>query len=227
MLRALWLGAETENTIRLEAVIRHSNPAILLDIGCDIGTRSLSMSECARAKMTVGVEIVESRARLARENGIIVVLCDINQGLPFQSCSINIVFSNQVIEHVADVDVFMGEGSRVLAKGGRMVFSTENLSSWHNIIATIVGWQPFSLTNVSMRRLGIGNPLAMLRGSALEWRSWMHVRVFSYRGLIELCDEYGLIDIKAHGAGYFPFPARFARWDPRHAVFLIVESTKI
>lgn len=226
-LQALWFGAEKENTNRLEYAVREAMPEVMLDVGCDVGTRSVRMSKCARAKMVVGAEIVESRAKSARNNGVAVVICDINTGFPFQSGSIQLVISNQVIEHVLDVDVFLSESCRVLAKNGRIVFSTENLSSWHNICATILGWQPFSLTNVSVRRLGIGNPLAMLRGSILEWRSWMHVRVFSFRGLLELCEEYGLENIKAHGAGYFPFPAWVGRYDPRHAVFLIIEAEKM
>ena len=89
--------------------------------------------------------------------------------------------SNQVIEHLADTDVFVAEIARVLEPGGYAVISTENLASWHNVFALVFGWQPFSLTNVSATCMGLGNPLAVHR--AEEWQyhaSWQHRRVFAY-----------------------------------------------
>jgi hypothetical protein len=98
------------------------------------------------------------------------------------------------------------------------VVSTENLASWHNIGALILGWQPFSLTNVSYRSLG--NPLSLHRGKTWPWESWQHVRVFAYRGLRELFEAHGFMVEAVLGAGYFPLPSAFGRSDPRQAMFL-------
>jgi 2-polyprenyl-3-methyl-5-hydroxy-6-metoxy-1,4-benzoquinol methylase len=138
-----------------------------------------------------------------------------------------VVISNQVIEHLADTDIFVAEIARVLRPGGYTVISTENLASWHNVAALVLGWQPFSLTNVSAKRMGLGNPLALHRGEAWEYAvSWQHRRVFAYRGLAELLEAHGLEVESVRGAGYYPLPGRVAEWDVRHAAFLALRARK-
>jgi len=111
--------------------------------------------------------------------------------------------------------------------GGYAVVSTENLSSWHNVGALVLRWQQFSLTNVSARRMGLGNPLAVHRGEAWEYpSSWQHRRVFAYRGLVELFEAHGLAVETVRGSGYYPLPRRVAEWDPRHAAFLSLRARK-
>ena len=85
--------------------------------------------------------------------------------------------ANQVIEHLYETDSFVNEIPRVLRKDGYAVISTEALSSWHSVFALILGWQPFSLTNISDKKLGLGNPLALHRGELATAVSWRHVRV--------------------------------------------------
>jgi 2-polyprenyl-3-methyl-5-hydroxy-6-metoxy-1,4-benzoquinol methylase len=48
-----------------------------------------------------------------------------------------------MIEHLRDTDGFMIELQRVLKPGGIAVISTNNLASWHNIVALMLGAQPF------------------------------------------------------------------------------------
>jgi hypothetical protein len=111
-----------------------------------------------------------------------------------------------VVEHLRDTDLLVSEVFRILRPRGYAVVSTENLASWHNIASLLFGWQPFSLTNVSHQSGGIGNPLALHRGEAFEWKSWEHLRVFAYRGLAELFAAHGFIVESIAGAGYFHFP---------------------
>lgn len=103
--------------------------------------------------------------------------------------------------------------------------STENLASWHNIFSLLFGWQPFSLTNVSGHRLGIGNPLALHRGENLSFSSWQHIRVFAYQGLKEIFEVHGF-KVKILGAGYYPLPNLLAKLDLRHAAFLTIKAIK-
>jgi len=105
------------------------------------------------------------------------------------------------------------------------VISTENLASWHNIFSLLFGWQPFSLTNVSGHRLGIGNPLALHRGEKLSFSSWQHIRVFAYQGLKEIFEVHGFKVKKILGAGLL-LPNFFARVDPRHVAFLTIKVRK-
>lgn len=131
------------------------------------------------------------RGRACRARGIEVHECDLKVILPFADQTFDLVHANQVIEHVPDVDLFISEIFRVLKPGGRAIISTENGSSWHNIGAAVLGWQIFSLTNVSNRAAGLGNPLSLMRGGAVPFASWTHEVIFNYRGLTEFLTVHG------------------------------------
>lgn len=200
---------------------------VLLDIGCDDGVFTLDLAAAAQASRVCGVEIVEERGAMAGEKGIDVRFGDIMSGIDFPAQTFDVIHANQVIEHVSNVDFFASEIKRLLRPGGVAIISTENASSWCNIGASILGWQQFSLTNVSALENGVGNPWALHRGDRIELSSWTHKTVFNYRGLIEFLSLHGLTMVSCRGAGYFPFPWQLGRWDPRHAHFLtlVLQST--
>jgi SAM-dependent methyltransferase len=193
----------------------------LLDLGCDAGGRTVWVAERLAVDEMHGVEIDPDRAELARAKGIEVVSADLSERLPFDDESFDLVMSNQVIEHVPDTDSFVGEAFRVLRPGGCAIVSTENLSAWHNVGSLVLGWQPFSLTNVSEVSKGIGNPLGIHRGEPGERRG--HLRVMAPRGLRELFETHGFRVEALVGAGYFPLPRALARLDVRHAAFLTIK----
>jgi hypothetical protein len=89
-----------------------------------------------------------------------------------------------------------------------------------------MGWQIFSLTNVSGLARGIGNPLALHRGSPEELPSWRHKTIFNYRGLLEIMEIHGLTVTDVRGAGYHPLPAQVGRFDARHSHFITVKAVK-
>jgi len=197
----------------------------LLDIGCDDGVRTLVFARSAGATEIYGFEAVPERAEQARERGITVSIGDAAGVLPYDDAFFDAVVSNQVIEHVNDTDGFVRECRRVLKPGGVAVVSTENLASWHNVFALVLGWQPFSLTNVSDSTGGLGNPLALFRGMPhTQPASWQHMRVFAYQGLRELFEEHGFTVSNVLGAGYYPLPATVGRRAPRHAAFLTLAA---
>ena len=199
----------------------------LVDLGCDDGERTLRFAAAARAADVHGVELASASAEAARARGITVTEADLNEELPFDDACFDVVVSNQVLEHVADTDVFVSEVVRLLRPGGLAAVSTENLASWHNVAALVLGWQPFSLGNVTSRRAGLGNPLAVHRGEVPGAASWQHERVFSYRGLRELFEAHGLAVRNVLGAGYYPLPAAAGRLEPRHAAFLTVVGSRL
>jgi hypothetical protein len=122
--------------------------------------------------------------------------------------------------------MFLTEIHRILRPGGVSLVSTENGSSWHNVVAAALGWQIFSLTNVSSRAGGVGNPLALHRGRAPASASWTHKTIFNYSGLLEMLALYGLRPVAARGAGYHPLPPSAARFDARHAHVLAVMAIR-
>jgi SAM-dependent methyltransferase len=223
----LYESAAEENIRAIERLLEPAGiETSLVDLGCDDGSVTARLAARTGAGEVHGVEIVEVRAQIAEERGINVTQADLNSPLPFENGTFGVVCSNQVIEHLRDTDLFVAEIFRMLRPGGYTVVSTENLASWHNIASLVLGWQPFSLTNVSHSSGGIGNPLALHRGRGFEWKSWEHVRVFAYRGLAELFSVHGFSVESITGAGYFPFPARVGRADPRHAAFISVKARK-
>jgi SAM-dependent methyltransferase len=191
----------------------------VLDLGCWDGTAASEY--LPRHVGRFGIEISPLAAHDAARRSFQVIRGDLNGIVPLRSASFDAVTSNQVIEHLNDTDVFLAETYRVLKPGGLLVISTENLASWHNIFALLLGWQAFSLSNVSEKVAGIGNPLANLRGEMPVEKGWQHLRVFSYRGLADLVAAHGYTNVRVVGSGYYPLPSKFAALDPRHAAFIV------
>ena len=219
--------AMAANVDNIASLIEPDPAAVLLDVGCDDGELTLRFARAAGTTSPHGVELVEERATLARSRGVDVAAADLNRRLPYDDGAFDVVCGNQVIEHLADTDTFVAELHRVLRPGGYAIISTENLASWHNVVALVLGWQPFSLTNVTSTRMGLGNPFAVHRHSDWEHgETWQHQRVFAYRGLRELFDAHGFVVERILGAGYYPLPSRLARIDARHSAFLAVKARR-
>ena len=214
-----------QNLMRLAA---SDGGSVLLDLGCDDGQWTQRLAAAVGAKEVHGVEVVDEQARKAEKAGVRVLVADLNKPLTeLPSNYFDVIHANQVIEHVANVDLFVAEVFRLLKPGGHAVISTENGSSWHNIFAAIMGWQIFSLSNVSSLKAGLGNPCAIHRGSDTPYTgTWTHKTIFNYRGLIEMFEAHGFRDVKIAGAGYFPLPAFLGRIDARHSAFITVFGRK-
>ncbi|MBU0683906.1 MAG: methyltransferase domain-containing protein [Candidatus Omnitrophica bacterium] len=135
----------------------------ILDLGCDDGIRTMEIARKIGTREIYGVDIIEEQLMRAAQLGIKTTKTDLNQQLPFENNYFDLIHADQVIEHIAFLDDFASETHRVLKPGGTLIISTENGSSWHNIFAAIMGWQIFSSTNLSIKRGGLGNPLAILR----------------------------------------------------------------
>ena len=215
------------NIVELARRARAGGRMVLLDLGCDDGVWTRSLAEAVGADEMYGVEIVEGSAREAAANGVRVSRLDLSQPLTeLPSGAFDLVHANQVIEHVPSVDLFVSEVHRLLRPGGHAVISTENGSSWHNVFAAAMGWQIFSLTNVSSLKAGLGNPLAIQRGRSPYTGTWTHKTVFNYRGLREMFEAHGFKNVEIAGAGYFPLPAILGKLDPRHSAFITVFAEK-
>jgi uncharacterized membrane protein YkvA (DUF1232 family) len=224
-MQRLWSDAEAAYRRQILDALEPQPRARLLDLGCDDG----AWTDVVRRRLSVppghvaGLELVAECATVARTRGFDVRAGDLNDEWPFEDGSFDVVHANQVIEHVQRLDHFVSEISRVLRPRGRAVVCTENLASWHNVAALTLGYQPFSLTNVSTRR-AIGNPLALHDGRASPRESWQHVHVLSLTALRDIFLAHGFAIDTSWGAGYHPLPgrlaARFAAIDPRHAHFI-------
>jgi SAM-dependent methyltransferase len=226
----MWTDAMHDNLDQIRQVVAAEADAKgsrdIVDLGCwDGATTSKYVPDGCRV---IGVEMSAEAGQRAAERGWKVVQADLNERIPLEDCICDVVTSNQVIEHLSDTDRFVSETYRLLQPGGMAVISTENLASWHNIVSLLLGWQAFSLSNVSALRPGLGNPIALWHDAAiLEDRTgWYHQRIFSYRGLQELATAVGFTEVRVFGAGYYPLRTSVAHRDPRHAAFITLVGRK-
>ena len=226
LFKRMFEKADKLNKKNILSMLEKNSKNKLLDLGCDDGKWTLNLAKSVGTKRVYGIELIENQLKKARKKGLTVKKADLNGKFPFVNNSFDVIHANQVIEHISNIDNFMSETYRVLKPGGYVLISTENASSWHNIFASIMGWQIFSLTNISKKRLGIGNPLATLKGQKIALKSWTHKTIFNYRGLKELFEIYGFNNIKIKGAGYYPLPAIVGLLDPRHAHFITLKGYK-
>jgi SAM-dependent methyltransferase len=221
-LANIFEATEEENRRTILDTVLPRPGARFLDLGCADGAVTLRIAERVGAGEVHGVELIPELAEQARAAGVTVVGADLGEPLPFPDASFDVVHSNQVIEHLSGTDVFMREIRRVLRPDGYAIVSTNNLASWHNIGALVLGYQP-TPCHVSDERI-IGNPANFVAGSEGS-RGQMHLRIFTGRALAELAALHGLDAEVQRTAGYYPFPPRIARRltrvDPLHGAFLV------
>lgn len=218
----LFLRTEEANRRTILRRLPRASGGAMLDIGTHDGAFTLRIAQHVAAREVKGVEVVPEDAEQARRRGIDVVLADAGERLPFADRSFDIVTANQVIEHVRDTDGMLAELRRVMRPDGLACISTNNLSSWHNVVSLALGYQPLPM-HVSNEVI-LGNPLTPDHRMPHPHGAQSHLRLFTARGLVELASYHGLRVRHVETVGFYPLPpavARLAtRLDSRHGVFL-------
>lgn len=197
----------------------------VLDLGCGDGSRTLELIPSELHGRAYGADIDPYLIARLPSRFAGGYRLNLDQDLPFRDECWGTVILNQVVEHVSRPERLIEEVRRVTQLGGIVMIATENCASWDNILATILGWQPFSSTNFSAVNCGVGNPLAK-KGPGLP-EPMHHRLLFSYRGLKDFLELHGCEVLQVVGAGYFPFPACLGSMDPRHARFISAICRKI
>lgn len=221
-LERIYHEADADNRrVVLEALLPRPGGS-LIDLGCADGKFSVELGRRAGVERVAGVEVSPELAEAARGRGMDVEVSNLCEPVPFEDHSFDVVHSNQVIEHLPCTDHFMREVLRLMKPDGYAVISTNNLSSWHNIVSLVVGWQP-PPCHVSDEVI-TGNPANFAEGDEASL-GWTHLRVFTARALTALAERHGLRSDLELGSAYYPLPTRvarrFARLDRRHAAFLV------
>ena len=221
-LVGVYSRAAVENKHAVMSLMLPCPGGLLVDVGCADGADAINLRDHTGAGSVVGLELADQFVQAARARGVDVHQVDITDPWPLEDASVDAVHSNQVIEHLAQTDHFMREIRRVLKPGGYAVVSTNNLASWHNVAALMVGWQPLPC-HVSDEAV-VGNPLSLEEQRYGE-RIHRHLRIFTGRALAELAASHGLMLDTSVGSGYYPFggpTARaLARMDPAHSAYLV------
>lgn len=214
---------------KLYSLLEKDAEASFLDLGCYDGTLSISIANKIGTNKVFGVEINSELAKKSKENGIVVKSSDLNHKIDFGDNSMDIVFSNQVIEHLYDIDRFVFEIYRVLKPGGYAIIGTVNIASWHNIACLIVGWQPFDYVNIIKKRWRIGNRFK-LHQSDNKYGTNVHVKPFTISALKEIFTIYNFEVEEVVASGYYPLihPLYkiFQSLDSKHSAFIGLKIRK-
>ena len=133
-------------------------PESILDVGCGDGSMLFRYFK-EMPREFHGVEGAPNLKAQAAARGINVTSFDLNGRWPYPDNKFDVVFSNQVIEHLHNCRLFATEAFRVLKPGGTAIVATENLCSLLNWFALTLGYTPFSLMQTCGRYLG--NPLGL------------------------------------------------------------------
>lgn len=209
------------------SLFERNKNAKFVDLGCDDGILTKRFAEVINTKQYYGVDLVDSRLKLAKKVGVKTKKFNLNEKFNLPNSIFDVVHANQVIEHINNSDNFVTEIFRILKPGGYAIISTENASSWCNIVASIMGWQIFSLTNFSSLNASIGNPYSIHRNDQLPIDTWHHVRIYNINGLKEYFTIAGFKVEVILGAGYFPFPAGLGTIDVTHSHFITFKIRKV
>lgn len=158
-----------------------NHPVRMLDVGCAGGYIAVLAKKLGHDVR--GIEINRAMADQARKLDIDVLEADVEQPLPLDDGTFDVVHAFEIIEHLYDTEGFLREVSRLLTPGGLLLMSTPNLNSYDNRL-----------------RVLMGQSLPMW-GASLADRHGGHIRVFNESSAIDLLQRSGFHVVEARGGG--------------------------
>ena len=186
-----------------------TSPIKILDLGCGIGFMAkLIFKNCASQKIQYyGIDIVDGK-KVPSE--IFYQKQNLeHDDLPYPNADFDIVFANQVIEHVLHKDHMLEEAYRVLKKYGLFVCATENIASLDNTISLLFGQEPLvQTTSMKYYTTSFISPHFMkpmeqenIDGNIPNFHT-QHKNVCSYYGLMRLLQINGFDNPKIKSFGH-------------------------
>ncbi len=153
----------------------------VLDLGC--GEGDLAARIAAAGASVTGAEVADAALRRARARHpeLALRLVEIEAALPFEDGAFDVVWSSEVIEHVADTERWLSEARRVLAPRGRLLLTTPS----HGRLRLLIG---------GMERFS--EPLGD------------HLHLYTARSLRRLLEEFEFGDVRVRTAGGPPLLRR-------------------
>ena len=152
----------------IEPIVRAARPRRALDIGTGTG-RGLALLSEAGARTVVGLDLSPAMLRQRSTNAPCV--CGDGRTLPFREKTFDLVSSSLMVGDVMDVCAWIREASRVLARGGTLVYSDFHPSwserGWRRTFRTSQG----ELVEAAFHPHTIDEHLAGLEDAGLEVRA--------------------------------------------------------
>jgi 2-polyprenyl-3-methyl-5-hydroxy-6-metoxy-1,4-benzoquinol methylase len=182
-----------------------NNPnATFLDVGC--GSCQMTHKLFKNFKITSNVYGIDIFPEDIQKKFTLSKVDLEKDRFPFDE-KFDVVISNQVIEHLLNKDHLIKESYRVLKQGGKLIISTENISSFDNILSLLLGQEPISQhTGSEFHTNSILSPHFMKKYESEEGNKYLHKNVCSYYGLKRLMQIHGfkIREIKTFG-NFIPF----------------------
>lgn len=217
-------------------IIADLKPDALLDIGCGNGQKLFGYLRNKPGKFC-GVEASPAPKAAAEKLGIDVVAYDLNGKWPYPDQSFDVIHCGYVIEHLHNTRLFAMEAFRVLKPGGTAVVTTENLCSFLNLGAMMLGYTPFTIANCC--GWNVGNPYGLHPDKDSPMYVPMdnpafsgvtgHVRALSVPQAKEIFDRVGFVT-ESTSIGLLPLPDRvseaFEGMFPWRGHFLMIKAVK-
>ena len=112
--------------------LKKLKPGIIMDLGCGTGVTYDVFKQHAPKARWIGVDIEESPEvkQRQRKDAEFVTFDGIN--IPFDDDYFDMIFSNQVFEHVRHPEALLAEVRRTLSKRGLFIGQTSHLEPYHS-----------------------------------------------------------------------------------------------
>ncbi len=107
---------------------------VVLEVGCGRGAGTLAKLK-GRAERLIGIDLVDFTNP---DPGLTLICGDACNMAGIDDHSVDLVFSQSVMEHIRDVDACYREIARVLKPGGCCTFLTPNFFDYNSLIAWVV-----------------------------------------------------------------------------------------
>jgi SAM-dependent methyltransferase len=111
----------------------------VLDLGCRYGALTRTYAE---GNDVTGVDVDREALAEAAKLGIETRWADVDEPLPFEDATFDVVVAGELLEHVRDPAGLVAEARRVLRPGGRFVASVPNAFRLKNRLRFLVGRKP-------------------------------------------------------------------------------------
>jgi len=126
-------ASQVSSTHFIEKLVTNSNgEQRVLDLGCGVGRSYAVFKAHNKNVFWTGVDIEGSPEVLQRGDSDLNFHTFDGVNLPFNDNSFDIVYSNQVFEHVRYPEKLLCEVNRVLRKGGVFIGSVSTLEPYHS-----------------------------------------------------------------------------------------------
>lgn len=111
----------------------------VLDLGCRYGALT---RHYAPGNEVVGVDVDREALAEAAKLGIEAVWADVEEPLPFEEASFDVVVAAELLEHLRDPAAVVAEAARVLRPGGTFAGSVPNAYRLRNRLTFLAGRPP-------------------------------------------------------------------------------------